>query len=104
MRTRQKVQRFDQLTAHRKRLNDFISTMEANNAVILSYDQENLPEGQELDEDVVLAKEKLLGVLNSKKETLAVLDKEWKEFDYFFKKSKIDLDKYRNTVEYIGEE
>jgi regulator of replication initiation timing len=99
MKIRQRVKRFDELSALKDRLETFISTTEANNTRILSF------EGTaEDDHEIILAKEQLRKILDTKKAQLEVVKKEYKEHDYFLKKTKTDLDMYRNTIEYIGEE
>lgn len=97
MKIRQRVKRFDELSALKDRLTDFITKTETNNASILSY------EGTD-DEEIVLSKQQLTKILDVKKAQLEQVKAEYKELDYFLKKTKTDLDKYRNTIEYIDEE
>jgi hypothetical protein len=104
MKIRQRVKRFDELSALKDRLTNFISTTETNNARILSYDPEALAEDAEADAEVITAKDQLTKILDAKKAQLELVKKEYKEHDYFLKKTKTDLDMYRNTIEYIGEE
>jgi endonuclease III len=96
MKIRQRVKRFDELNETKARLSSFISTLEANNAAILSSESE--------DEEVVAAKAELVKILEAKKAKLEEVNKEIKDHNYFFRKTKTDLDRYRNTVEYIGED
>lgn len=96
MKIRQRVRRFDELTTLKARLENFISSMEKNNESILSFEGD--------DADITLAKEQLTKILDSKKSQLELFKKEYKEHDYFLKKTKTDLDRYRNTIEYIDEE
>jgi hypothetical protein len=96
MKIRQRVKRFDELTLDKQRLTAFISALETNNATILNSSSE--------DEEVILAKTKLTEILEAKRKSLEEIKKELKEHNYYFSKTQIDLDKYRGTVEYIGEE
>jgi peptidoglycan hydrolase CwlO-like protein len=96
MKIRQRVKLFDELNATKARLTAFITTLQANNAEILSSESE--------DEEVVAAKAELTKIIAAKQAKLDEVNKEIKDHNYFFRKTKTDLEKYRGTVEYIGED
>ena len=96
MKIRQRVKRFDELESLKTRLTTFISTIKTKNEKIINSSSE--------DEDVISSKNELLKIIAAKEAELVAINEEIREHTYFFKTSKTDLQKYRGTVEYIGEE
>jgi uncharacterized coiled-coil DUF342 family protein len=96
MKIRQRVKRFDELESLKNRLTTFISKFKTKNENIINSTSE--------DENVISSKNELLKIIAAKEAELAVINEEIREHTYYFKTSKTDLEKYRGTVEYIGEE
>ena len=96
MKIRQRVKRFDELESLKNRLTTFISNIKTKNEKIINSTSE--------DKNVISSKNELLKIIAAKEAELAVINEEIREHTYYFKTSKTDLEKYRGTVEYLGEE